>query len=65
MQKQVAEFMELQRKMERDPARRHPMFFTDLVKRAPNGVDVGDGIGRGYVFEEEKRRDIGEARGML
>ena len=29
------------------------MFFTDCrVVKAPSGVLVGDGIGRGYVFEE-------------
>jgi len=28
------------------------MFFTDRVVRAPSGVLVGEGVGRGYVFEE-------------
>jgi len=65
LERQVKEFMELQRKRERDPARTHPMFFTDLVKRAPNGVLVGEGIGSGYVFEEGRRNGGGEGRGML
>ena len=47
--------MALQKQMSRDPALRHPMFFTDrVVRKAPNGVVVGEGVGRGYIFEEER-----------
>jgi len=48
----------VQKKMERDPATRHPMFFVDrVVRKAPNGVVVGEGVGRGYIFEDERRKE--------
>lgn len=46
-----------------DSKTRHPVFFTDRLKRAPNGVDAGSWISpvaAGYVFEEHvdvKRRE--------
>ena len=43
-----------------DPASRHPVFFTDRLKRAPNGVlvDIGSPICEGYVFEEREGRKM-------
>lgn len=42
-----------------DPAKRHPVFFTDRFKKAPNGVLGGRGgpVSEGYVFEEGERRE--------
>lgn len=43
-----------------DPAKRHPVFFTDRFKKAPNGVASGRGspISEGYVFEDGERREV-------
>ena len=40
-----------------DAATRHPVFFTDKLKKAPNGVNVGEGVAKGYVFEDGVGRE--------
>lgn len=46
-------FLNYAKSMMRDPSKTHPMFFTNSrVVKAPTGVLVGEGVGRGYVFEE-------------
>ncbi|KAL3420031.1 hypothetical protein PVAG01_08530 [Phlyctema vagabunda] len=40
-----------------DAAKRHPVFFTDRLKRAPTGVNTGEGlssspIAKGYIFND-------------
>ncbi|EPE35736.1 hypothetical protein GLAREA_05073 [Glarea lozoyensis ATCC 20868] len=46
-----------------DPARRHPVFFTERLKRAPHGVGGGvGGVAEGYVWEEG-RRDVSVGNG--
>ena len=57
-------FLSYAKSMTRDPSRTHPMFFTDSrVVKAPSGVVVGDGVGRGYVFEEASNiRKAGSAK---
>jgi len=45
-----------------DAAIRHPVFFTDRLKKAPEGVQTGDmlwasPVARGYVFDDGARRD--------
>jgi hypothetical protein len=46
-----------------DSAIRHPVFFTDRLKKAPNGVGTGNGMGspvtEGYVFEAGVRKEGG------
>lgn len=46
-----------------DASRRHPVFFTDRLKRAPSGVSAGGGawvspVAQGYVFNDGVRRRI-------
>ncbi|RFU26601.1 hypothetical protein B7463_g9737, partial [Scytalidium lignicola] len=39
-----------------DSSTRHPVFFTERLKRVPNGVDAGawiSPVAAGYVFEED------------
>ena len=40
-----------------DAAIRHPVFFTQRLKKAPNGVNAGGGspVSEGYVWEEGRR----------
>ncbi|KAG9234062.1 hypothetical protein BJ875DRAFT_352163, partial [Amylocarpus encephaloides] len=42
-----------------DPAKRHPVFFTERLKKAPNGVTagLGTGVSKGYVWEGGVRRE--------
>jgi hypothetical protein len=46
-----------------DAAIRHPVFFTDRLRKAPNGVGTGNGMGspvtEGYVFEAGVRKEGG------
>jgi hypothetical protein len=52
-----------------DASVRHPVFFTDRLKRAPNGVGAGNGDGSskgwgspvavGYVFNDGVKRESG------
>ncbi|KAH8678925.1 hypothetical protein BGZ60DRAFT_428742 [Tricladium varicosporioides] len=40
-----------------DPSRRHPVFFTDRLKKAPYGVSSGGGawsspVAEGYIFND-------------
>ncbi|KAH8808770.1 hypothetical protein F5884DRAFT_381540 [Xylogone sp. PMI_703] len=42
-----------------DPSTRHPVFFTERLKRAPNGVGAGawiSPVAAGYVFESQDVR---------
>lgn len=44
-----------------DASIRHPVFFTDKLKKAPVGVDAGNGtwtspVAMGYVFNDGVRR---------
>jgi len=50
-----------------DPSIRHPVFFTDRLKKAPNGVAPGGGswvtpVAAGYVFNDGVRRNVEAAR---
>ena len=50
-----------------DASVRHPVFFTERLKRAPNGVEAGNGDGSakgwgspvatGYVFNDGPKRE--------
>ena len=45
-----------------DAATRHPVFFTERLKKAPEGVKTGDmmwasPVARGYVFDNGERRE--------
>ncbi len=47
-----------------DASKRHPVFFTDRLKKAPVGVNVGGGawlspVAMGYVFNDGVRRAEG------
>jgi len=47
-----------------DASIRHPVFFTDRLKRAPTGVNAGNGnwvspVAMGYVFNDGVRRAEG------
>jgi hypothetical protein len=47
-----------------DAAMRHPVFFTDRLKKAPVGVNAGGGswvspVATGYVFNDGPRRAEG------
>jgi hypothetical protein len=47
-----------------DAAKRHPVFFTDRLKKAPLGVNTGGGswvspVAMGYVFNDGARRAEG------
>jgi hypothetical protein len=46
-----------------DASVRHPVFFTDRLKRAPNGVASGQAWGSpvaaGYVFNDGVKREGG------
>jgi hypothetical protein len=44
-----------------DASKRHPVFFTDRLKKAPVGVNAGNGtwaspVAMGYVFNDGVRR---------
>ncbi|PBP21857.1 hypothetical protein BUE80_DR007296 [Diplocarpon rosae] len=43
-----------------DPSKRHPVFFTQRLKKAPAGASVGSGwsspVAAGYVFDNGGRR---------
>jgi hypothetical protein len=46
-----------------DASRRHPVFFTDRLMRAPNGVNAGGGgwispVAEGYVFNDGAKRRV-------
>ena len=50
-----------------DASKRHPVFFTDRLMKAPNGVLAGDGawdspVAKGYVFNDGPRRVEGGPR---
>ncbi len=50
-----------------DAAVRHPVFFTDRLKKAPMGVKAGGGswvspVAEGYVFNDGVKRDASGAR---
>jgi hypothetical protein len=47
-----------------DVSKRHPVFFTDRLKKAPNGVNCGGGswispVAAGYVFNDGAKKDGG------
>lgn len=47
-----------------DAAKRHPVFFTDRLKKAPVGINTGGGswvspVAKGYVFNDGARRAEG------
>jgi hypothetical protein len=47
-----------------DASKRHPVFFTDRLKKAPVGVNAGHGswtspVAEGYVFNDGMRRAEG------
>ncbi|CAL3962719.1 unnamed protein product [Diplocarpon coronariae] len=46
-----------------DPSKRHPVFFTEGLKKAPAGVNAGSGWGspvaEGYVFNDRWTREGG------
>ncbi|KAG9241698.1 hypothetical protein BJ878DRAFT_519299 [Calycina marina] len=51
-----------EQQMAHDAAMRHPVFFTDRLKKTPAGVQTGNmswasPIARGYVFEDGERRE--------
>jgi hypothetical protein len=53
-----------QRQVKLDASTRHPVFFTDKLKKAPVGVDAGGGswsspVATGYVFNDGVRRAEG------
>jgi hypothetical protein len=46
-----------------DASRRHPVFFTDRLMKAPPGVGTGNGtwttpVAHGYVFNDGARRKV-------
>ncbi|KAK0119588.1 hypothetical protein ONS95_011028 [Cadophora gregata] len=50
-------------KMILDASKRHPVFFTERLKKAPEGVNAGDGIwsspvAKGYVFNDGAQRKV-------
>jgi hypothetical protein len=52
------------REMVLDVSKRHPVFFTDRLKKAPNGVNTGGGswvspVAAGYVFNDGVRKEGG------
>lgn len=56
--------LQAQQQTELDPAMRHPVFFTDRLKKAPVGVSSGGGlwsspVAKGYVFNDGARREDG------
>lgn len=47
-----------------DASKRHPVFFTDRLKKAPAGVNAGNGnwvspVAMGYVFNDGVKRAEG------
>ncbi|PBP16826.1 hypothetical protein BUE80_DR012444 [Diplocarpon rosae] len=46
-----------------DPSKRHPVFFTERLKKAPAGVSAGSGwtspVAAGYVFNNGVKREGG------
>ncbi len=45
-----------------DVSKRHPVFFTERLKKAPAGVNAGGGVwsspvAEGYVFNDGVRRE--------
>jgi len=53
---------EREHRLVHDAATRHPVFFTEKLKKAPEGVRLGDmrwasPVARGYVFNDGERRE--------